>query len=203
MYVRVSDASKHYNLSINTIRKYVDNGLLESKRTEGGHRLVRIDKQPIVSELEDTHTGKSYVYVRVSSYKQRDDLERQRAFMSEKFPEHKIITDIGSGLNWKRKGLRFLLEQSKLGNVQQVVVSNRDRLCRFGFELLEWLFESNETELVVLEQTTLEPDKTFVQDILAIIHVFSCRQNGKRRYKTTVSSKEDKVTIDISTKTGI
>ena len=123
--------------------------------------------------------------------------------MSEKFPEHKIITDIGSGLNWKRKGLRFLLEQSKLGNVQQVVVSNRDRLCRFGFELLEWLFESNETELVVLEQTTLEPDKTFVQDILAIIHVFSCRQNGKRRYKTTVSSKEDKVTIDISTKTGI
>lgn len=205
MYVRITEACSYLKLSPNTVRKYCDRGVLESKRTDGGHRLVKIDKQPknVRRKPKKVSEGKDFVYVRVSTYKQKDDMLRQKHTMSEKFPNHEIVSDIGSGLNWKRKGLLSLLEKAQAGLVRTVVVSHRDRLCRFGFELLQWLFESNGAKLVVLEQSTQDPDKELVQDILAILHVFSCRQNGRRRYKPIVTSEKNKITIDITTKENL
>jgi len=76
----------------------------------------------------------------VSSRKQKDDLERQCTFLKNKFPNHTLIKDIGSGLNYKRPGLLKLLEFSNSGRAEEIIVSSKDRLCRFGFELLQWLF---------------------------------------------------------------
>ena len=204
MYVRITEACSHLKLSPNTVRKYCDRGVLESKRTEGGHRLVKINRKPKNARYKSKKLseGKDFVYVRVSTYKQKDDLQRQKNTMSQQFPNYEIISDVGSGLNWKRKGLLSLLERAQAGLVRTVVVSHRDRLCRFGFELLQWLFESNGAKLVVLEQPTQDPDKELVQDILAILHVFSCRQNG-RRYKPVVTSKKDKITVNITTKENL
>jgi predicted site-specific integrase-resolvase len=143
------------------------------------------------------------VYVRVSTYKQKDDLKRQRDYMSKRFPDHEIVSDVGSGINWKRKGLLSILERAQKGLVQEVVVSNRDRLCRIGFELLEWLLVSNGAKLVVLEQSNLSKDEEFVQDILAIIHVYSCRQNGRRRYKSNIKNEKDQIRIDITAEKNI
>ena len=122
-------------------------------------------------------------YCRVSSKKQMDDLERQKDFFRREYPDHELVTDVGSGLNWKRKGLKTILEQSMLGNIERVVVAHRDRLCRFAFELIEFIFESNNVKLLVLDTEAGESgNDELTSDILSIIHVYSCRSMGKRRY---------------------
>ncbi len=143
----------------------------------------------------------NFIYCRVSSYKQKDDLDRQCMLLSNRYPNHKIVKDIGSGLNYKRKGLLSLLEQSSKGKVGQIIVSSKDRLCRFGFELLEWLFVQNNTELLVLEHNNKSKEEEFTEDILAILQVFACRWNGKRRY--TIKDKKDKIEVNINTKETI
>jgi predicted site-specific integrase-resolvase len=133
------------------------------------------------------------IYTRVSSSKQKNDLDRQTAFLQNKYPNHIVIKDIGSGLNYKRKGLLKLLELSFKGLVGEVVVYSKDRLCRFGFELVEWLLLQNDSKILVLEQIDKSPEQEFSEDILSILQVFACRWNGKRKY--TDKNKEIQVEI--------
>ena len=112
-----------------------------------------------------------------------DDLERQKCYFKSRYPDHKLVTDIGSGLNWKRKGLKTILDLAMQGNISEVVVAHRDRLCRFAFELLEWILLRCEVQLVVLNGPKGQSsDSELADDILSIVHVYSCRQMGKRRY---------------------
>lgn len=184
-------ASLLFGVTTNTIRKWGDNNKLICKRKPSNQRVYYIpdksDKQCRETEIlrmDNTIPLKNFVYCRVSSYKQKEDLERQCAFMASKYPNFTIIKDIGSGLNYKRKGLLFILEESLNGRVKSVVVSSKDRLCRFGFELINWIFLQNNTKLVVLEQDDKTKEQEFTEDILAILQVFACRWNGKRKYKT-------------------
>ncbi len=103
--------------------------------------------------------------------------------MSEKYPDHTVVSDIGSGINFKRKSLRRILEQVFKGNVSEVVVAHRDRLCRFAFELFHWILKTHGVKLVVLDQTLGAPQQELAEDLLAITQVFACRLNGKRKYK--------------------
>jgi predicted site-specific integrase-resolvase len=121
--------------------------------------------------------------------------------LQDKFPNHTIIKDVGSGLNYKRKGLLKLMENSNKGLVKSIVISSKDRLCRFGFELLEWQFLQNNTRLVVLEQIDKTPEQEFTEDILAILQVFACRWNGKRRY--SLKNKESTIEIDVNSERNI
>jgi predicted site-specific integrase-resolvase len=104
-----------------------------------------------------------------------------------------VVTDVGSGINWKRKGLKTILDKAMHRDISEVVVAHRDRLCRFAFELLEWILDQNRVKLVVLDEENGESnDKELSDDILSIIHVYSCRKMGRRRYKnkenTTLSN---------------
>ena len=128
-------------------------------------------------------------YCRVSSTKQREDLQRQIAFMRERYPEAEIVQDIGGGLNRKRKGLVSLLERLHRGDKLRIVVAHRDRLARFGFELVQWLAEQNVGGIVVPDNTDHSPGQELTEDILAILHTFSCRLHGLRRYRNAI--KED------------
>ena len=94
-----------------------------------------------------------------------------------------IIQDIGSGINWKRSGLKTILELAMQKKLETVVVAHRDRLCRFAFELIQWILEKNEVKLVVLNESICSTEQELAEDLLSIIHVFSCKQMGKRRYK--------------------
>ena len=102
--------------------------------------------------------------------------------MQNKYPEHKLVTDIGSGLNFKRKGLQTILERAFNEEIDQVVIAYKDRLSRFAFELVKWVLEKHKVELVVLNETMGSESEELSNDLLSIIHVFSCRINGKRRY---------------------
>ncbi len=106
------------------------------------------------------------------------------------YPEAEVIRDIGSELNFKRKGLKALLERLMQGDKLQVVIAHRDRLARFGIDLIRYLAEQNGGELVVLDQTEHSPQEELTADLLTILHVFSCRMHGLRSCREKI--KEDK-----------
>jgi predicted site-specific integrase-resolvase len=181
MNVSVKKASTLFGVSANTVRRWCDNGSLKSQRTPGNQRRVFIPSNGLPESPKKTKSN--FIYVRVSSAKQKDDMERQLAFLKSKYPDYLVVKDVGSGLNYKRKGLLRLLEQSNRGEVGEIVVFSKDRLCRFGFELLEWSFLQNNTKLVVQNKVDKTPEEEFTEDILAILQVFACRWNGKRKYR--------------------
>ena len=193
MFVTMKEAVKITGLCAATIRKYVDEGKLKSIRKDRGKRLVDVSE---FSERkgEDKQKSSSIVcYCRVSSSKQKDDLCRQVAYMREQFPTAEIIQDIGSGLNFKRKGIKTILERYLQGNRFTLIVAHRDRLCRFGFELFDFLAKSNGGEIMVLDKNELSPEQELSADILSILHIFSCRMHGLRKYK-------DQIIKDLSNK---
>ena len=108
--------------------------------------------------------------------------------MRERYPGAEIVRDVGGGLNWKRKGLVALLERLHQGDKLRIVVAHRDRLVRFGFEVIQWMAERNGGELVVLDNRGHSPQQELTQDILAILHTFSCRLPGLRRYRQAIQA---------------
>lgn len=186
MYIPLRKAKERLGLHGDTLRKYADEGIIQTIRTEGGKRLFEIDEYL----HKKSGTIETICYCRISSPKQKDDLERQVEYMRERYPNSEIIKDIGSGLNFKRKGLNAILERSMQGNKLKIVVAHKDRLARFGFELIESIINRNGGEILVLNRIELSPEQELKNDILQILHVFSCRINGMRKYHSQI--KEDK-----------
>lgn len=182
-WVATGEACEIYGVAGNTIRRWADNGTIISKRTPRGPRRYFISEKGILRTESDTPDRTNYIYVRVSSNKQREDMDRQETFLRDIYPDHQVIRDIGSGLNYSRKGLLKLLRLSNNKEVGEIVVFSKDRLCRFGFELLQFQFSENDTKLVVQNRIDKTPEEEFTEDILAILQVFACRWNGKRKYK--------------------
>ena len=105
-------------------------------------------------------------------------------FSKKKFPYYEVYSDIGSGLNYKRKALRNILEQLFAGGIKEVVVAHKDRLCRFGFELFEFMFAKHGAILTVFGAEGIkEPLDEFTEDVLSIVTVFTARYYGSRKYK--------------------
>ncbi len=173
-------AARMLGIHPNTLRRWADTGKINHVRTDAGQRLYDVD-----GFLGAAGKPVGVCYCRVSSPEQRDDLERQIESMRAQFEGFEIIQDIGSGLNYKRKGLESLLGRLLDGEKLKVVVAHRDRLVRFGFELFEYLIEHNGGELVVLDNPVRSAEQELSEDLLAILHVFSCRMHGKRIYEIT------------------
>lgn len=186
MYVPSRKAVDLLGLHPNTLRRYADNGKIEYIRNEAGQRLYNVQSYRQSRSSEIT----TICYCRVSSRKQKDDLARQILFMQDQFPKATIISDIGSGLNFKRKGLRTILDKLMWGDKLNIIVSHRDRLTRFGFDLIKYLVEQNDGQLMVLDKSEHSPESELTADLHSILHVFSCRMHGLRRY--TKQIKEDK-----------
>jgi predicted site-specific integrase-resolvase len=110
--------------------------------------------------------------------------------MSSRYPNAEIVKDIGSGINFRRKGLLSILQRVKDGDIRSVAIASRDRLCRFAFELLEWYFKQHDVQLLVLDSDDQSPEQELSDDLLSIVQVFCCRRNGRRRYRT-IEDKDD------------
>jgi predicted site-specific integrase-resolvase len=183
-YVRPIEAKKMLGVSDVILRKWAKEGTIECIRV-GTHRRYNIEKILSKRGLSE-NKGRKICYARVSSNGQKADLEEQVRYLKNRFPEHEIIKDIGSGLNFKRKGFKAVLESAIKGDISEIVVAYRDRLCRFGFQLVEWIITSFKGEIVVLNEETDSPQEELVKDLISIITVFSSRIYGLRKYKNKI-----------------
>ena len=111
--------------------------------------------------------------------------------MRKRYPDAEIVKDIGSGINFERKGLRSILERAMQGTVVTLVVAYRDRLARFGSQIIEFVLQQSGGQLVVLNEVSLSPEQELTTDLLTILHVFSCRLHGLRKYKTQIQEDPD------------
>jgi len=186
-YKTPRETSEILGISIDRLRRLAENGTISTIRTPGGQR--RYDVQGYLDAQTDT-TLTTIGYCRVRGKSQSDDLASQVAYLQRHYPEAEIIKDFGSGINFKRKGLRTLLERILRGDKLRIVVAHRDRLARFGGEVIQFLVEQNGGEVVVLNETVYSPEEELATDLLAILHVFSYRMPGLRRYRDQI--KEDR-----------
>lgn len=184
-YVTPKVAAVHFNVTTTTLQSWANEGKIECKTLASGHRRYKIEDE-IESKPTKPAGNRTIIYCRVSSFKQRADLVRQIGYMREKYPTYDVITDVGSGLNYKRKGFKRILEQLLLGNIQEVVVAYKDRWCRFGYEHFEWLFTKHSAKLIAVDSDQIKSkQQELTEDLMAIVGIFNARYNGSRKYDNT------------------
>lgn len=178
-------AARTLGVNERTLRRWEEDGKITAFRTPGGKRRYDITGFTIKSHRQ------SVIYARVSSPKQREDLQRQCDYLQSQYPTAEIVAEIGGGLNYKRKKILALLERVMSGDIERIVIAYKDRLARFGFDFFVWLCAKNSCEIVVFNQIELSPQQEMVEDILAIMHCFSARLYGLRKYKSEIAKDQD------------
>ena len=114
---------------------------------------------------------------------QKDDLERQKKLIREKYPEHLMIQDIGSGINLNKRGILKIIDLAIKGKIEELVVAYKDRLARYGYELIEHMIEKYSKGKIINKKDDLEPEEELAFDVLQIMNVFVEKMNGLRKYK--------------------
>jgi predicted site-specific integrase-resolvase len=168
-YISLQKAREITGLCGNTLRKYADSGKIPYYRLPNGDR--RFDVSAFVRQSRHV-----IGYTRVSTHNQLDDLQCQSTIIHTHYPGAEIIQDIGSGISFKRKGLQTLLERALQGQSLTVVVTHRDRLTRFGFDLLQGLVERSGGTVVDLHQISTSPVEELTRDLAAISKSFGYRR---------------------------
>ena len=184
-YVRRKEVLDVLKVHYQTLYRMEEKGLIDVKRTVGGHRLYNLAKYLKENNMDDAKEKINICYCRVSSKKQEQDLKRQITLMKKKYPEHTIIKDIASGLNMNRKGLKKIVEIAIEGKIGEIVVTYKDRLARFGYEMIEWLIETySDGKIKILNKKEEEtPEEEITKDILQIMNVYVAKINGLRSKK--------------------
>lgn len=180
MFMSAGHIKETYDISRSTLCKWAEDGKVVTRRFPGGKRLYRTqDIRRLLGEPEDEHKEK-IIYARVSSSHQEGDLERQIQDLLKAYPNHRVISDIGSGINFKRRGLQALLDLVYQGTIGEVVVAFRDRLARFGIDLIHDIFKRHQVQLVVHNGDSGGDSQELSQDLLAVVDFFVARNNGRR-----------------------
>lgn len=187
----IKEAAKFLNVSINTLRNWDNDGKVTAYRTAGNHR--RYDKNELInmvaqSERPIVKNKITVGYARVSTSSQKEDLNRQEKVITNYCEANgypfKIIKDIGSGINYNKKGLQELIDLICNGRVERVVINYKDRLVRFGYELIEQICNIYNVDIIILNQTDeISFEEELIEDILSIITVYSSKLYGKRSHK--------------------
>ena len=201
-FVGIGEAASALGVSITTLRRWEASGKLVAEHTAGGHRRYDLAKlKPELFRAAAQANRRTVAYARVSSHDQKDDLERQKQvlelYCARQGWTFEVIADLGSGMNYQKKGLKKLLEAIIDGQIGRLVITHKDRLLRFGAELVFAICEAKQVEVVILNQgsqsdaspaqqgndadTTFEED--LAKDVLEIITVFSARLYGSRSRK--------------------
>jgi len=188
-YYSIHEFSKLIGRTSQTLRNWDKSGKLKPDHLgAGGYRYYSQKQLNLVLGIKEQEIKKVIGYCRVSSNNQKDDLERQVEYMNKyltsKGERYEIIQDIGSGINYTKKGLRDLIRRINNQEVSKVCVFYKDRLLRFGFELVEYFANINGCEIEVLDSTEKTEQQELVEDLIQIVTVFSCKLQGKRAHKT-------------------
>lgn len=188
--VTIGEAAKALGVSITTLRRWQENGKLIPLRTSGGHRRYDLSKlRPQEFHDAQANERKTIAYARVSRHDQEADLERQKQVLELYCTQNgwtfEIVSDTGSGVKFHKNGLKYLLDEILASKVSRLVITHKDKLLRFGAELIFAICEAKNVEVVILnkgEDTSFEED--LAQDVLEIITVFSARLYGSRSRKS-------------------
>lgn len=188
-YLSTKTTRKLLGVTTETLRAWDKSGKIHTIRSPSGARLYSsTDIYNLMGVTPPSQTKEKIAYARVSFKKQMDDLKRQGDFLQSSFPDHQLVTDVGSGINWKRKGLQTILEKAISGRLSELVVAHPDRLCRFAFELVKSILSTCQVKLVVLDsEEHKSPEQELAEDLLSIVHIYSCRNMGRRRYSHSQS----------------
>lgn len=196
-YYSIGEFATKIGKTIQTLRNWDRNGTLKPHHvTAGGTRYYSQEQLNHFLGLKSKQqlNKKIIGYCRVSSYKQKDDLKRQienvKTYMYAKGYQFEIISDIGSGINYNKKGLNQLIDMITNSEVEKVVVLYKDRLVRFGYELIENLCNKYGCVIEIIDNTKKSEEQELVEDLIQIVTVFSCRLQGKRTNKAKKMIKE-------------
>ncbi|MHA1238805.1 MAG: IS607 family transposase [Candidatus Odinarchaeia archaeon] len=182
---RTGEAAKRLGVSKMTVLRWIKASKLKAYRIGKEYRVPESEVRRI---LESKLPDKVVIYARVSSRDQKEGLERQVEYLknycsSRGYQVAKIITDISSGLNESRNGLKQLFKLVEGGEVTKVIVTYRDKLTRFGFKYLRQYFNSHGVEIEVIFDDEEKPEKELVEDLLAIVTSFAGKLYGMRSHK--------------------
>ncbi|MBQ8824081.1 MAG: IS607 family transposase [Ruminococcus sp.] len=194
-YYTIHEMTEILGVTAQTLRNWDKSGRLKPHHTSpNGYRYYSEDDLNQILNKPVKKQRKTVGYCRVSSPKQKDDLKRQeenmRIYLLAQGKPFEIISDIGSGINYKRKGLQELIKGMANRSISKVVVLYKDRLTRFGFELIEYIAELYGCEIEVVDTTEKTEQEELVKDLVQIITIFSCKLQGKRANKAKKIIKE-------------
>jgi len=188
-YYSIHEFSKLIARTPQTLRNWDNSGKLKPHHTgAGGYRYYSHEQLKELLKIKDDSKDKIIIgYCRVSSNKQKDDLQRQidnmKLYLETLKKPYEIIYDIGSGINYSKKGIRDLIKRITANQVEKIVVLYKDRLLRFGYELVEYMANLYGCEIEVIDNTEKTEEQELVEDLIQIVTVFSCRLQGKRANK--------------------
>ena len=187
-YSRIGPAARALGVSIQTLRRWEKSGKITCLRAPSGHRVFDMKELMLGNFSNLQAVRKTVAYARVSSHDQKDDLERQKqlleVFCASNGWSFDLISDLGSGMNYKKKGLKKLLSDIIDGKVERLVITHKDRLLRFGTELVFSICEAKNVEVVIINANTESSfEEDLAKDVLEIITVFSSRLYGSRSRK--------------------
>lgn len=198
-FVSGKEASKTLGVHQRTLYQWEEKGQIQTIRTPGNKRLYNVKKflelnkckdKPIdeckdLDDLDKKQERLNICYTRVSTINQKNDLDRQKDLLKAKYSDYIFIEDIGSGLNLNKRGLNKIIHLAIQGKVNELVVAYKDRLTRFGFELIEEIITKySKGKIIILnKRQDTDPEEELVKDVMAIMNVYVAKMNGLRRYK--------------------
>jgi predicted site-specific integrase-resolvase len=189
--LNISEAAKYVNRSVKSLQRWDREGRLVPVGRSETNRRVYSKKQ-----LDDflhvkTTENKVVIYARVSSNAQKPDLNNQinilQSFaLQSGFHKYEVLSEIGGGLNFKRKKFNDLMNRIELGEISHLILAHKDRLVRFGFDWFATFCENHDCQLVILNNESVSPQEEMVQDLMTIVHCFSSRLYGLRNYQNKI-----------------
>lgn len=186
--IKPKEMAKRLNVTVQTLQNWDKKGTLKAHRTPTNRRFYTEDQYTKFVGQTTNDDRLNVAYARVSTYNQKDDLQDQLAFIRQYTNAKGVIldqeiTDIGSGLNYKRKKWNQLLNMVMENKINQIFITYQDRFIRFGFDWFEDLCKQHGTKIIVINNPATSPNQELVNDLISIIHVFSCRLYGLQKYK--------------------
>jgi len=196
-YMTPKKASEIIGVHFQTLRNWEKEGKIEAIRTPGKKRYYNVKKflkqyrnEEIEKPIEKLKEKRNICYCRVSSESQKNDLENQIKYMKEKYPSFEILSDIGSGINFKRRNLKVIINLGLKNKLGILAIAYKDRLCRIAYDLIaDLLVENSETKIIIENKSNQSFEQELSDDMIQIVTVFSSRLYGMRSYKNRILNK--------------
>ncbi|NMF61648.1 IS607 family transposase [Brasilonema octagenarum UFV-E1] len=186
-YLTPQQVYEQFGYHPKTTAEWADLGKIECIRSPGGHR--RYPESAFTSPISSDK--QRVLYARVSTRTQLEELTSQIDYLGKTYPGCRVVKDVASGMNWKRKNFTKLMTEVSNNEISEIVVGHKDRLCRFGFEFVEWFCNLHDCKITVINNAKLSSHEELMQDFMSIMHCFSSKLYFLRAYKKKIEEEQN------------